>query len=267
MKKMNEIDFYEGKFVKTARKSFKKRIAWWTYALKKDRMIEKYVGNGKILDIGCGGGKEMISDKGDVIGVDISKASLKKARKVYTHVVLADLNRLPFKDNIFDYVMSIDVLGHIPIPQKDKCLSEIKRVMKDTAVTVHYIEADSQNLLTKKFKEYKSLYFKYFIEQDGHFGLEKPTEIKNRFMRFFNDVQIEHGYSYISPPGEYSKRLDNEYKDKELLFKVVVIIDKILKNRFIWPLTLIAMTPIYEVWERIHSIDDDGGIFIITIGK
>ena len=54
---MNEKDFYEGKFVKTTRKSFKRRIAWWTYALKRDRMVEKYIGNGKILDIGCGGEK------------------------------------------------------------------------------------------------------------------------------------------------------------------------------------------------------------------
>lgn len=264
---MSEKDFYEGKFVKTSRKSFKRRLAWWTYALKRDRMVEKYIGNGKILDIGCGGGKEILSDKGDVVGIDVSKASLKNAIEVYTHVVLADLNYLPFKDGIFDYVVSIDVLGHIPIPQKDKCLSEIKRVMKDAAVTLHYIEADSQSSLSKKFKEYESLYFKYFIEQDGHFGLEKPTAIKKRFMRFFKDVQLEHGYSQIPLLGEYSKRLDNEYKHKKLLFKILVIIDEILKNKFVSPLSLIAITPIYHIWEYIHPIDEDDGVFIITSKK
>ena len=69
------------------------------------------------------------------------------------------------------------------------------------------------------------------------------------------------------PPGEYSKRLDNEYKDKKLIFKILVAIDKILKNKFILPLSLIAITPIYHVWECIHPIDEDGGIFIIASKK
>lgn len=79
---MNEKDFYEGKFAKTARKSFAKKIACWTYALKKERMIEKYIGNGVILDIGCGGGNEILADKGECIGIDISKSSLQNASKV-----------------------------------------------------------------------------------------------------------------------------------------------------------------------------------------
>ena len=84
-------------------------------------------------------------------------------------------------------------------------------------------------------------------------------------MKYFQNVQLKHGYSLIPPLGEYSKRLDNEYKDKKLLFKILVVIDKILRsNKFILLISLIAITPVCHLWESTSPIDGDSGIFIIA---
>ena len=79
--------------------------------------------NGKlVLDAGCGSGRFMeIAQKfgAEVVGVDLS-FSVDSAIDTLGggNFIQADINHLPFKDNVFDCVYSIGVLHHTPNTEK-----------------------------------------------------------------------------------------------------------------------------------------------------
>lgn len=86
----------------------------------------------RLLDIGCGEGLLATLTKGryeEFFGVDISKVALEiaKSRGVRTFCVNIDAEPLPFPDDSFDCVVSLDVIEHVFDPLH--LLSESKRVL------------------------------------------------------------------------------------------------------------------------------------------
>jgi ubiquinone/menaquinone biosynthesis C-methylase UbiE len=117
--------------------------------------MEKLLGSRLILDIrnivpdhavcleaGCGTGRIMerlISDSSisEVIGVDFSSSALqialirldKEKEKINTTgLILADIRRLPFRNEAFDVVISLGVIEHYPNPED--LLTEMRRILK-----------------------------------------------------------------------------------------------------------------------------------------
>ena len=107
-----------------------------------DRMHKRIVesllnSSGKtLLDIGVGTGRfaTWLAERGfEVVGVDISREMLKKAKKKVSnskniHLVLGDANFLPFRKRSFDNCICINVINHIPLV--DKFLKEVSYVIK-----------------------------------------------------------------------------------------------------------------------------------------
>ena len=83
------------------------------------------LGGKLILDVGCGYGRftHTVSEAGaTVIGVDLSTESINLAHrylgeKQNVHFVQADINRLPFREKLFENIFSIGVLHHTPSPE------------------------------------------------------------------------------------------------------------------------------------------------------
>lgn len=65
-------------------------------------------------------------------GIDISPASVKKAKKEFPqgNFKRGNISKLNYPDNAFDYVVSLEVLEHIPPSKILGCLKEIYRVTK-----------------------------------------------------------------------------------------------------------------------------------------
>jgi ubiquinone/menaquinone biosynthesis C-methylase UbiE len=86
---------------------------------------------GRVLDVGCGTGRNLPRYGGDVfvVGIDPATDSLAKARQRAPNVPLvrASAEALPFRDGAFDTVVSGLVFCSVPNP--DKGLSEVKRVL------------------------------------------------------------------------------------------------------------------------------------------
>jgi ubiquinone/menaquinone biosynthesis C-methylase UbiE len=92
----------------------------------------------QVLDAGCGTGilLDHIADEVKmIVGVDISKKTLLQARqRIYddelsnVYLVQADVDNMPFSDNLFSKVFVLTVLQNSPDPAKT--LTEIKRVGK-----------------------------------------------------------------------------------------------------------------------------------------
>ena len=95
---------------------------------------------GKILDIGCGNCRNLLpfaEHNFECYGIDFSEEMLKHAKEfVKNHKIKADLKqagaeKLPFKENSFDYAISIAVLHHLNKKQQLQALQEMKRVLKN----------------------------------------------------------------------------------------------------------------------------------------
>lgn len=172
-----------------------------------------------ILDAACGGGNELLKPY-RTVGVDISLASLKTAVDIYGAVAAADARALPFADSCFDAIFSWDFFGHVPAADKDQVLSEWRRVLKPGGWMLHVVEADSGAPFYRRARRQPALYRKYFIELDGHFGLEAPGAIEARFRRAgFAVVRSRSCFKAgIFPPEEYAKRLGPEYASSSRLF-------------------------------------------------
>lgn len=89
----------------------------------------------KTLDIACGEGLiEKLAP--DTIGLEFSLNALRKAKKNGAkHLVLADAQNLPFRDNVFDLTISAGSLEHFSDPAK--AISEMARVSRIQILTVH----------------------------------------------------------------------------------------------------------------------------------
>lgn len=85
---------------------------------------------GKILDVGCGRGRMLSQLNGDKYGLDPSERAITTAKEEYTDInwVVGDATNLPFPDNFFDFVYSIEVIEHVR--DSDKMIEEIWRVLR-----------------------------------------------------------------------------------------------------------------------------------------
>ncbi len=105
--------------------------------LKKLELIKKYLNvkrDEKLLDVGCGTGLTTSPWKCKRYGIDPSKKLLEKAKKKYPSIKfrLASAENIPFKDNVFDVVISITAIQNFSDIKKG--LEEIKRVGKNRFV-------------------------------------------------------------------------------------------------------------------------------------
>lgn len=101
------------------------------YEIDRDFLLE-VISEGKILDIGCGGGfflDKFDSKKWDRKGVEIDKDTVKFGKENFgVDIELWDSKTIPFADNFFDAIMFRGSFEHIVDP--DIVVKEVKRVLK-----------------------------------------------------------------------------------------------------------------------------------------
>ncbi len=101
----------------------------------------------RVLELGFGAGKaiELVAAQtphGHVSGIDISQEMVRSANRRNTHAIEAgrvtlhhgDLTNLPFQDNSFDKIFTIQTLYFWPDPPR--ALAEIFRVLKPAATLI-----------------------------------------------------------------------------------------------------------------------------------
>ena len=117
---------------------------WKRYRQNNISLVEKFLKNkkGKVIDIGCGTGRNMIPDNYlQYIGIDFSKEQLAQAKKIIKEKKInAKLikskasNLSKIKDNYFDYGLFIASLHCIETKEeREKSLKEFYRVLKPKA--------------------------------------------------------------------------------------------------------------------------------------
>jgi len=95
----------------------------------------RFVSSKIVFDLACGTGygTKLLSETSDfVIGADISREALAYAKRHYgrvhnTEFILSDAHNLPFRDEVFDSVVSFETIEHLV--HYEKFIHEIHRVM------------------------------------------------------------------------------------------------------------------------------------------
>jgi len=108
---------------------------WWNAGYWK---LLKSKRRGTLLDVGCGRHgptTEVIRHlELKATGIDIFEPNVIEARGFYHNTVVGDARGLPFKDNSFDAVTSIEMLEHLDKSDGQKVLSELKRVCRGVLI-------------------------------------------------------------------------------------------------------------------------------------
>ena len=137
---------------------------------------------GKVLEVGCGAGMFAIAIKKalpslEVYGTDLNKEAIKKALKNSSGVNFkyGDVMKLPYKDKIFDAVVSFDVLEHLEDPSA--ALSEISRVLKKGGLLHIFVPIEGYLLTLPGIL--RKLGYLPKIKYAGHIQQYKRDEFKN----------------------------------------------------------------------------------------
>ena len=97
----------------------------------------------KLLDIGCGTGiiLELLKKYGTGYGVELSSLGIRMLRKRKQRLIVqADANRvIPFKNDIFDAIMCLDVLEHLK--NDTGLLKEMLRICKPGGIIIITVPA------------------------------------------------------------------------------------------------------------------------------
>ncbi len=129
----------------------------------------------KVLDIGCAKGflvKDLLSLGIDAYGIDISKYALMNCEpEVIGRLQIGSADDLPFPDNSFDAVLSINTIHNLP---RERCIESVKQIQR-LAPGKGFIQVDSFRteqqkeifeswVLTARFYDYPDEWIKLFTE-------------------------------------------------------------------------------------------------------
>ena len=151
LKRVNDPDFPKHKASSLAKKfdfdywDGDRRVCYGGYKYIEGRWIKvaealnktyKLPENAKILDIGCGKGYLLydflkILPNANIYGLDISQYALENSKpEIKDKLILGNAKELPFEDNFFDLVISINTLHCLEAPYLFAALKEMERVGK-----------------------------------------------------------------------------------------------------------------------------------------
>lgn len=149
-----------------------------------------FVSQSMVLDVACneGYGSLYFARKGAkfVVGCDISKAFCHRAKKGPKHsncdFVVCDAEKLPFKNDVFDVVVSLETIEH---------LNNYRSFLKRCA---HVMKKSSTLILSSPNKKATSMLFKR-PPNYKHVKEFYITELVSHLQVYFNDILV-YGQEY-----------------------------------------------------------------------
>jgi len=147
---------------------------------------------GKLLDIGCGNCRNLLPFKNlELYGIDFSSKMLEQSKKfikkhnLKVNLKKADMKKIPFKDNFFDYCLNINSLHHVNKKNAEKALKEIYRILRKNGQCLISVWNKYPNFLFRKketyftWKQKDKIYRRYYYLYN-YFELKKLL-LKNKF--------------------------------------------------------------------------------------
>jgi len=193
---------------------------WKDFRDKPLRCVNEFLygKKGKILDLGCGTGRNMVEKKGiEWYGVDFSQKMVDAVKKRTGNENIQKFQawELPFPENFFDYALYVATLHCIPEENKrKKSLEELKRVLKKNGralITVWDKNVDKlkdkgdEIIMPWKFKNEKG---EIVSEYQRYYKLYDNEEILSLLKKYFKIVKV------------YSKSEETRFERRNLIIEV-----------------------------------------------
>lgn len=154
---------------------------------KVKEFLDEAKSNSTLLDVGCGGGQNMLY-RNDLqsTGIDICPEFLKLCIDKKLNVIDGNILEIPFPDNSFDSVICIAVIHHLKTyDERMKAIKELLRVTKKRLLfsfwkEMRYSPNTTKGLLTK-------------LEGEGDYLVpwRLDGQILSRFYHFITDTEVE----------------------------------------------------------------------------
>lgn len=180
--------------------------------------------NEKILDVGCGRG-EIIKECSKVgsyaVGIDYSVEAVKISKENGNeNIIRAGTTQLPFKNEIFDKIVFMEVLEHLSDTNLTKSLKELKRTLKNRGYLIGSTPNSWGWILKLLIKLCRLVNINVNIMTRGdpyHINVKNPLQIWKIFRE--EGLRIKLRTDIVYPPGyPYWKRIA-----RKLLFFVMHI--------------------------------------------
>jgi ubiquinone/menaquinone biosynthesis C-methylase UbiE len=196
-------------YKKNASNFSKTRVNPWPSTIK---FINSLPPGSKVLDIGCGNGRNLFyrSDI-DITGLEMSQELCDIVIEKGGNVIQGNMINLPFDDNTFDYIICIAVYHHLDnAKDREQALNEMYRILKPNGKSFIQVWAMEQPLNSKrKFMKRDELVPWKNIEGDGQYTIlyryyriypkgELEDEIKKYVPKFNIDSIIYEAGNWIN---------------------------------------------------------------------
>lgn len=167
-------------------------------------LVTKYYRQGMVIaDLGCGNVIWNVN-KLPVAGVDLNgnflDYSFKQGR--INKKISCRLDQLQFADESIDIIVITEVLEHLP--NLDKHLSEIARVLKPGGIVISSVPYDTNLSLWKPlffiqcFYQGKIMGEKYYQEKCGHINHFSKKSIIEQFKKYSFNLKEQSNHSYFT---------------------------------------------------------------------
>jgi len=161
---------------------------WQEYKKIPSELSTKFLkkAKGKVLDLGSGTGRHLTNIKdGEMFLVDFSKEMIKlaeakaKKKKIPAKFNVANMTKLPFEDNLFNYAISISAFHCLEKKYHKKAVKELYRVLKPKAKALIGV----WNFHSKRFnqKQGKEKMIKWTDKGKRYYYLFEEKEVHKLF--------------------------------------------------------------------------------------
>ncbi len=146
------------------------------YFLVADEIKKRNLQNSKILEVGPGSLGIIPYLKINIDGIDIDFSG---PRTSLLRKIKGKADKLPFKKNDYDVVISVDVLEHIDPGIREKAIYEMLKVAKKLAVLVVPCGEESEIQDKKLQQRWNNLFSRknQFLDEHVKYGLPRVEEI------------------------------------------------------------------------------------------
>jgi tRNA (uracil-5-)-methyltransferase TRM9 len=161
-----------------------------------EEFIDSLEPGSKILDAGCGNGRNMLlRDDCTFVGFDASSEMVKICQERSLNVKVGSIVDIPHEDNEFDAVMTIAVVHHLKTQElRVKAIQELSRVTK-VGGKIFILVWNYHAITPKKFHPIDE-------GDDGDYMVtwtskKEPEKVHNRFYHMYNEDELENEVSQV----------------------------------------------------------------------
>jgi len=191
------------------------------------REINFSIANKKLLDIGCGFGKDLAyfeKEGAEVYGIDLSERMIELAKTqnpTLQNLSIQDFNNTNFENNFFDIIISRYALHYSE--DLETTFKEIHRILKPKGLLIFLVAHPLLGFVAKKEKIYNKMEIVEIPIYNNTFVVKEPT---HTFSDYLNKFVLEN-FEFLS----FYENSDLENASREADFKEVVPDFFILKLR------------------------------------